>query len=107
MGPREAEAKVLTVTRRDTRKRESVPESELLSRLWALEQDIRSELSKKAWGWLNSNIHEARTKEELVTATRATSGFIKFTFCGREECATDIKARTGGYEVRGKRADIE
>ena len=39
--------------------------------------------------------------------TRASGGFIKFTFCGREECATDIKAQTGGYEVRGKRADIE
>lgn len=107
IGPREAESKVLTVTRRDQRKRESVPEDALLKRLASLDLEILGELSKKAWGWLNSNIHEASSKEDLLAKARGAGGFIKFTFCGREECAREIKAQTGGYEVRGKRVDID
>ena len=106
VGPREAETKVLTLTRRDTRKRESVPEAELVTRLAALEKEVLAELARRAWDWLNSNIHSAATKQEVLSQARTTGGFIKFTFCGREECAAEIKAQTGGYEVRGRRADI-
>jgi prolyl-tRNA synthetase len=107
VGPREADSKVLTVTRRDTRKRESVEEASLLSRLASLEKELLAELSRRAWEWLNSNIHEASTKDGLLAQTKGTGGLIKFTFCGREECAAEIKAQTGGYEVRGRRADLE
>jgi prolyl-tRNA synthetase len=97
----------LTVTRRDTRKRESVPEGSLLTRIASLEKEVLAELSRRAWEWLASNIREASTKGELLAETRGEGGFIKFTFCGREECAAEIKAQTGGYEVRGRRADVE
>ncbi len=106
LGPREVESKVLTVTRRDLRRRESVPEVALLKRLGELEEEIRQELSRRAWQWLESNIHEASTKDDLLAKTKV-GGFIKFSFCGRDECGSEIKAQTGGYEVRGRRADIE
>jgi prolyl-tRNA synthetase len=106
VGPKEVESKVLTVTRRDTRKRESVAEDSLLPRLASLEKELLAELSRRAWAWLNSNIHEASSKEELLALTKETAGFIKFTFCGREVCGAEIRARTGGYEVRGRRADV-
>ncbi len=106
VGPKEVESRLLTVTRRDTRKRESVAEDSLLPRLASIEKELLAELSRRAWEWLNSNIHEASSKEELLVQTRGVGGFIKFTFCGREECGADIKAKTGGYEVRGKRADL-
>ena len=107
IGPREAESKILTVTRRDLRKRESVPEDSLLPRLAALQKEVLAELSRRAWEWLNSNIQDASSKEDLLAKARAGGGFIRFTFCGREECAREMKAQTGGYEVRGKRVDIE
>jgi len=107
IGPREAESKVLTVTRRDLRKRENVAEDALVARLASLEQEILGELSKRAWEWLNSNIHEATSKEDILEKAKGVGGFIKFTFCGREECAREIKAQTGGYEVRGKRVDVD
>jgi prolyl-tRNA synthetase len=107
IGPREAESKVLTVTRRDQRKRENVPEDSILPRLISLEKEILSELSRRAWDWLNSNVQDASSKEDLLAKARGGGGFIKFTFCGREECARDIKAKTGGYEVRGKRVDVD
>ena len=107
IGPREAESRVLTVTRRDLRKRESVPEDSLLPRLASLEKEILAELSRKAWDWLNSSMQDASSKEDLLAKARGGGGFIKFTFCGREECAHEMKAQTGGYEVRGKRVDIE
>lgn len=107
IGPREAEGKVLTLTRRDTRKREAVPEDGLLARLASLEKEILAELSKRAWDWLNSNVHAASSKEEILALAKGAGGFIRFTFCGSEECAAGIKAQTGGYEVRGKRADVE
>ncbi len=107
IGPKEVESKLLTVTRRDLRKRESVPEDSLLPRLASLEKEILAELSRRSWEWLNSNIHEASTKDDLLAQTKGAGGFIKFTFCGREVCGADIKVKTGGYEVRGKRADVE
>ena len=107
IGPREAESKVLTVTRRDIRKRESVAEDSLLARLGSLDKEMLSELSKRAWGWLESNIQDASSKEDLLAKAKGAGGFIKFTFCGREECAKEIKAQTGGYEVRGRRVDVE
>lgn len=107
IGPREAESKVLTVTRRDLRKRESVKEDALVPHLASLQQQMLAEMSRKAWDWLNSNIHEASSKEDLLAKARGVGGFIKFTFCGREECAREIKADTGGYEVRGKRVDVQ
>ena len=106
IGPKELESRMLTLTRRDTRKRESVGEASLIERLASLEKEMLAELSTRAWAWLDSNIHEAQTKDELRAQTKGSGGFIKFTFCGREECAAEIKAQTGGYEVRGKRADI-
>ncbi|MDA4117293.1 MAG: His/Gly/Thr/Pro-type tRNA ligase C-terminal domain-containing protein [Thaumarchaeota archaeon] len=106
IGPREAESKTLTVTRRDLRSRENVPEAALVEKLAALDKEILSELSRRAWGWLDSNIHDSSSKEDLIAKTKG-GGFIKFSFCGTEECAAAIKAQTGGYEVRGRRADIE
>ncbi|HEV2390108.1 MAG TPA: His/Gly/Thr/Pro-type tRNA ligase C-terminal domain-containing protein, partial [Nitrososphaerales archaeon] len=106
IGPREAESRVLTVTRRDLRKRENVAEDSLVPRLTSMEKEMLGELSKKAWAWLESNIQEASSKEDILAKAKAGGGFIKFTFCGREECAREIKAQTGGYEVRGKRVDI-
>ncbi|MCP8317556.1 MAG: hypothetical protein H3Z51_11975 [archaeon] len=32
---------------------------------------------------------------------------VKAPFCGRKDCADEIKAETGGLEVRGKRIDIK
>jgi prolyl-tRNA synthetase len=107
VGPREAESKVLTLTRRDLRKRESVPEGSLLQRLASLEKEVLAELSRRAWEWLNSNIQDAASKDDLAAKTRAGGGFIRFTFCGRDECAREIKAATGGYEVRGRRVDVD
>ena len=107
IGPREAESKVLTVTRRDQRKRENVAEDALVPRLASLEKEILADLSKKAWAWLDSNIQDASSKEDVLSKARGGGGFIKFTFCGGEGCARDIKAQTGGYEVRGRRVDVD
>jgi prolyl-tRNA synthetase len=107
VGPREAESKALTVTRRDQRKRETVPEESLEQKLAELDREILKELSRKAWEWLNSNIGDASSKEDLIAKARGGGGFIRFSFCGREECASEIKTQTGGFEVRGRRADID
>jgi prolyl-tRNA synthetase len=103
IGPKEAESRVLTLTRRDTRRREAVPEDSLVARLASLEKEILAELSRRAWEWLNSNVHEAPTKAELVSLTKGAGGFIKFTFCGREQCAAEIKE---GRHRGGTRRDV-
>ena len=105
IGPKEAESKILTVTRRDLRRREAVEEAKLVERLRALEGEVRSELGRRAWDWLNSNVHEASTKTELLEKTKL-GGFIKFSFCGGEDCANEVKTATGGFEVRGRRVDV-
>lgn len=47
-----------------------------------------------------------RHQGRLIALTKGPGGFIKFTFCGREACGAEIKVKTGGYEVRGRRADV-
>jgi prolyl-tRNA synthetase len=49
---------------------------------------------------MNKNTRNAKTKEELLSNAKK-GGFIKFNFCGKEECADEIKSGTGGIEVRG------
>ena len=106
IGPREAKAKVLTLTRRDLRARENIPEQGLVDALRALEGKVKEELRSRAWNWLNSNIHDAASKAELLEKTKS-GGFIRFSFCGAQDCASEIKTATGGYEVRGRRVDVQ
>jgi prolyl-tRNA synthetase len=100
IGPKEVQNRTVTLFRRDSRVRESCTEDNLVDTILRIGKDILNFVRKKAEDWLNRNIAKVSTKEELLSASKK-GGFIKLNFCGRQECADEIKSGTGGVEVRG------
>ncbi|MBS7287243.1 MAG: proline--tRNA ligase [Candidatus Freyarchaeota archaeon] len=102
IGPRDIEKGVVTLFRRDTRERMAVAEGELEGKIEELRKDILRVLRERGERWLEENLKEIGSKEALMELARR-GGIGKMPFCGREECAGEIKAMTGGFEVRGVR----
>jgi len=106
IGRREVESRTLTLFRRDTGERLRVPEDDLIPTVQRLEAEILENLKRRADEFFRSRIKEAKTREEVATALR--SGYIvKMPFCGREECAMDLKESTDGGKVRGTEIDFK
>jgi len=106
IGRREVESRTLTLFRRDTGERLRVPEDDLIPTVQRLEVEILENLKRRADEFFRSRIKEAKTREEVATALR--SGYIvKMPFCGREECAMDLKENTDGGKVRGTEIDFK
>ncbi|AKG38806.1 MAG: proline--tRNA ligase [Infirmifilum sp.] len=100
IGRREAESKTLTIYRRDTGEKKQIEEAKLLETIQELEKSILENLKTKARRFMESRTVEARTPEEVVKALK--EGYlVKMPFCGREECAMDLKEKTDGGKVRG------
>jgi len=104
VGPRDLEENAVTVFRRDTRTRATVKESELADHVDGLRQDILLNLRKNGEAFLKDNMHVAMTKQKLMEIAKK-GGIAKIRFCGRKECADEMKAETEGFEVRGM--DVE
>jgi prolyl-tRNA synthetase len=100
IGPKEAGNHTVTLFRRDRRIRESYAEENLVEAIFKIGNDLLNSLRKKAEDYLNKNITEAATKQELLDAIKK-GGFVKLNFCGRKECADDMKSKTTGFEIRG------
>jgi len=100
IGPKEIKSERITIFRRDKRERLSIPMSELENKIKELEKDILNNLRSKAEEEFKRRLKEVSNKEQLIELARKGNFIIKAGFCGREECAEQIKAQTG-YEVRG------
>lgn len=107
VGPKELKTKVLTLFRRDKRERLKVPEAELLEAIPKLADDMLRTLRSEAEERLANSVKEAKTREEFEALLAAGAKIIRAPFCSRRECASEIKAASGGYEARGSRLDEE
>lgn len=101
IGQREVEQGTITLFRRDTKKRTSVPAGELVKAIEDLKGGIIGELRARAWRTLEERLVVVKDRESLKAASEKLS-IIKAPFCGSRECADSIKEATGGYEVRGR-----
>ncbi|ABL78218.1 proline--tRNA ligase [Thermofilum pendens] len=106
VGVREVETGTVTVFRRDLRVKEKVADSELISHIRKLENDILEELKRRAKEFFESRIVTATRREEVEEALRSGK-MVKMPFCGREECADDLKEATDGGKVRGTEIDFK
>lgn len=104
IGKKEVESGSLTVFRRDIRKRVPVKEEELLQKIEELRYLILEELKKRAREFFNSRIVNTTDRENLLRAVR--NGMVAVApFCGREECAEDMRTQVEGLRVRGTELD--
>ncbi len=105
IGPEELEKETLTVSRRDTRKREKIPEKECGNIIQRLGNEILESLRRKSEAELQHNVRYAKSLEELKESVDKVGGFVKIPFCTVDTmdgkgCADRIKQETTA-EVRG------
>ena len=102
IGPKEVTSEAVTIFRRDTRKRETIKLSELRRYIRETKDKILENLRDRAEKRLKENIIEVRSREELIEKFRKEGRKIyKVFFCGRKECADEIKSVLEGLETRG------
>ncbi len=106
IGRREVEQGFVTIFRRDLKKREKVPDDEVVDRIYELAEEILDNLKNRAKKFFEENIVSASSKKELVKAIKEGK-IVKISFCGREECAEDMREATNGAKVRGTSLDFE
>ncbi len=95
IGPKDLEARAVTLARRDRPGREgkeSVPVDRLAEHLPRLLDDIHESLYAQAKAFLESHLHDVETYEDLKAVVR--EGWARAWWCGRAECEAQIKADT-------------
>lgn len=95
LGKRDLEAKVVTVARRDTLSKETVPRADIAARIPALLAAVQDSLYAKARADREARTTTARDKVTLVEALKAQKGFVLAPWCENPACELDIKAETG------------
>lgn len=102
VGPREVQTNKVTIFRRDIRRREAVALENLIKYIEDTKSKVLETLRKRAEERLRENIIEVRSRDELIEAYRRGGRRIfKIFFCGRKECADEIKSELDGLETRG------
>ncbi len=92
IGPKDVEAKEVTVVRRLDGKKDKLKVSKLNDISFILDS-IQSDMLKKSEKFLKENIHDVKSLTEIK------SGFSRANWCGSDECEKNV--RTSGAEIRG------
>lgn len=108
LGPKELKEKKLTVFRRDSGKKETVKEKELLSILEKTGKSITSNLKKKADEKFAKVIKDVNSKDDLKKLLDGKKHIARVNFCSidldGEACAEEIEKEFAA-RIRGIRAD--
>ncbi|MEM0097262.1 MAG: proline--tRNA ligase [Conexivisphaerales archaeon] len=97
IGSKEARDNTVTIFRRDTRKRKVVDIGYLPKEIEGTVQEMKANLRSNS----KIIIHDAMKRDEIIELS-GKNLIIRANFCGKKECADEIKEKTGGYEVRGE-----
>ena len=104
IGKKEVTSQTVTMARRDTKKKTTIPRSELIETLKATFDDILKTLSERAENELRNNIRLAKNMSELKSLIKKYGGFVKVPYCSIDNdgaaCAEKIKEETGA-DVKG------
>ncbi|MGC9209385.1 MAG: aminoacyl--tRNA ligase-related protein [Nitrososphaeria archaeon] len=102
VGRKEVESRTVTIFRRDLRKRVTVPIADLRAKIADIIEDMKTLLVERSLK--KGEVPEAANRDEVLSLIRKHP-VIKISFCGKAECAQDLKKATGGFEVRGEPVD--
>ncbi|MFQ6089172.1 MAG: proline--tRNA ligase [Candidatus Methanofastidiosia archaeon] len=98
IGPKEIEKDFLTIVRRTTRERKTIPLKNLALELKKQRDTFEKELELRALEYFTENTKKAKDFEELKMIIEKHRGFVKVPFCSMEldgeECAEILKAET-------------
>ena len=99
IGPKEVEAQMATLVRRDTLKRSSAMCSDIVEAVRSLFDDIYKNLRDRSWAKLEGEIASAKDLDQLK-AYMDERKIVKINWCCDQDCALQIKEQVSG-EVRG------
>lgn len=95
LGPRDLEAGLVTLVRRDTLEKIQVPLEDVTTKIEELLENIQENLYNRALERRNTMLYEANTYEEFKNIAMNKPGFIKINWCGNMVCEEKIKEETG------------
>jgi len=94
IGPRDVAAGQVTIARRDTLEKLTVPRADAAARAAELLREIQAALLAKARAFRDEHTVEVSDKEVLIAALRKQQGFVLAPWCEAPECELEIKAAT-------------
>lgn len=94
VGPRDLEAGVAVLARRDTGEKETVGLAELKTRVPALLEEIQRNMFEKAKTFREENTHRTDDYQEFKRIIEEKRGFVISRWCGDSECELAIKEET-------------
>lgn len=96
IGPKDLKKKEVTIVRRIDGKEEKLKQSEI-DTIRLILDDIQEEMEEQSEKKLKENITEVTSMDDL----KGVKGFACANWCGEGKCEENIKAESGGYEIRG------
>jgi prolyl-tRNA synthetase len=107
VGPRDLAESKLMIYRRDTEKKVSISEKDLLVEVAKEGKDLSENLKKKSMSSFEGLIKDVKNVEEIKKIVG--TGIARANFCSvekdAEKCAETVEKETGG-KIRGTRIDI-
>ena len=94
IGPKDIEAGVAVIVRRDNREKQIVKLEELAEAVKAALEAEQKDLYEKAKAHLEAHIYEAKTYDEFKDTVANKPGFVKAEWCGDVACELKIKEDT-------------
>lgn len=90
IGPREASGNTVTIVRRDTLEKKTVPLSEAAESIKRTFNDINAYLIERAKKFLADHITRVSNLDEARKAINEKRGVVEIPWCGSEECAVKV-----------------
>ncbi len=91
LGPREVEEGFVTVARRDTLEKVTIPRGELIDSLRRLMNEIYENLKERAWRFLRERILRTDNLESAREWIAGRRGVVELPWCGGDECAAELE----------------
>lgn len=94
IGPKDIEAGVCVIVRRDTREKIQIPINEVPEKVNEVMQTMQREMLERARKHRDENTFTASTYDEFKETIQDKPGFVKAMWCGEEACELKIKEDT-------------
>lgn len=101
IGPKDIGKKQVVAVRRDTKEKINVKESQSIESIKKLLGEIQKNLIERAKRFIKNHLLEAKNFRELKETLEKKGGLVRVNWCGKVECADNIKAETNGGVIRG------
>ena len=91
LGPRDIKEKKVTVVRRDTGEKSSIPRKDIKSGVQKILDEISKDMKSRANTDLKRRIHETEDLEEAAKIIKSGRGIVRSGWCTNEACAMEIE----------------